>query len=102
MCESELIIPTRKETDVHEVIPIHALHDDFPRAFVEDYAHWLDLNTGFIEWRPLKDAWTSSPDNWRMRSYDQQAFSLSRGVRRLIDIRSPTAIAISRTLNRDV
>ncbi|OBT60021.1 hypothetical protein VE03_10579, partial [Pseudogymnoascus sp. 23342-1-I1] len=79
MCESELIIRTRKETDVHEVIPIHALHDDFPRAFVEDYAHWLDLNTGFIEWRPLKDAWTSSPDNWRMRSYDQQAFSLSRG-----------------------
>jgi len=99
MCGSELIIRTRKEANVHEVIPIHALHDDFPRAFVEDYSHWLDLNTGFIEWRPLKDVWTSSPDNWQMRSDDHQAFSLSCGVRRLIDIRSPTAITISRTLS---
>src|SRR3954447_8073142 len=97
MCGSELIIRTRRAEQVCELLPIHALHDDFPAAFVEDYAHWLDIDTGVVEWRPLKHAWTSSPDNWQMRA-DGQEVGLSRGAKRLVDIRSPTAKAISRIL----
>jgi hypothetical protein len=97
MCGPELIIRTRKQGQVCELLPIHALHDDFPAAFVEDYAHWLDIDTGVVEWRPLRHAWTSSPGNWQMRA-DGQEVSLSRGAKRLVDIRSPTAKAISRIL----
>ena len=97
MCGPELIIRTRQAEQVCELLPIHSLHDDFPAAFVEDYAHWLDIDTGVVEWRPLRHAWTSSPDNWQMRA-DGQEVRLSRGARRLVDIHSPTAKAISQIL----
>jgi hypothetical protein len=97
MCGPELIIRTRKQGQVCELLPIHALHDDFPAAFVEDYAHWLDIDTGVVEWRPLRHAWTSSPGNWQMRA-DGQEVGLRRSAKRLVDIRSPTAKAISRIL----
>ena len=97
MCGPELIIRTRQPEQVCELLPIHALHDDFPAAFVQDYVHWLDIDTGVIEWRPLRHAWTSSPDNWQMKA-DGQEVALSRGAKRLVDIRSPTAKAISRLL----
>ncbi len=82
MCGPELVIRTRKQGQVCELLPIHALHDDFPAAFVEDYAHWLDIDTGVVEWRPLRHAWTSSPGNWQMRA-DGQEVGLSRGAKRL-------------------
>jgi hypothetical protein len=98
MCGEELIIRTRRLQQVCEVLPIHALQGDFPRAFVQDYSHWLDIDTKVVEWRPLRNAWTSSPDNWKMRA-DGHEFVLSHGVRRLVDIRSPTAKAISGILS---
>lgn len=99
MYGSELIIRTRRQRQVFEVLPIHALHNDFPTAFVQDYTHWLDTDTGLIEWRPLSNAWTSSPDNWQMHADDQKRFVLSYSAKRLIDIRSPTAKAISQVLS---
>ena len=99
MYGSELIIRTRRQRQVLEVLPIHALHNDFPTAFVQDYTHWLDTETGLIEWRPLCNAWTSSPDNWQMQADDQKRFVLSYGAKRLIDVCSPTAKAISQVLS---
>jgi len=99
MHDSELIIRTRRDTQVLELLPIHALHDDFPKAFVQDYAHWFDIATGLIEWRPLEYAWTSSPENWQMRRDDNNSFVLIRGAKTLIDVRSATAEAISKTLS---
>lgn len=95
MCGSELIIRTRRQTNVCELLPKHALNGDFSHAFVEDYAHWLDMNTGLVEWRPLTDAWTISADNWDMASDLDGNLFLSRGTQRLIDVCSPNAMAIS-------
>ena len=39
MCGLELIIRTRQLKKVYELLPIHALHDDFPAAFVRDYVY---------------------------------------------------------------
>jgi hypothetical protein len=95
---SELIIRTQREQHVREVIPISALLDDFPRAFVEDYVHWLDPSTQTIEWRSMKNMWVSSLDNWHMHQY-HDSYVLSRGTHKLLDIRSPTVQAISSILN---
>jgi hypothetical protein len=97
MCGPELIIRTRPAEQVCELLPIHVLHDDFPAAFVEDYAHWLDFDTRVVECSPLKHAWTSSSDNWQLRADGQEVF-LCRGAKRLVDIRSSTAKAVSRIL----
>ena len=94
MYDSELIIRARRQGEVHELLPVHTLDGDFPEAFVHDYAHWLHINTGFVEWRPLPHAWTPTSQNWQMRSG-----MLLRGSSRLIDLHTPTAKAVSTVLS---
>lgn len=99
MHDSELIIRAKKQGQVYEMLPLHALDGDFPQAFVHDYAHWLDINTGFVEWRPLLNAWMSTSHNWQMRSGSQGEILLLRGSSRLIDLHSPTAKAVLTVLS---
>ena len=99
MHESELIIRAKREGQVFELLPTHVLDDDLPIAFVEDFAHWLNIETGLVEWRPLKNAWTSATQNWQMWSKDQAKMFLIRDSSRLIDIHTPTAKAVSLVLS---
>ena len=99
MHDSELIVRSRKQEYVFELLPTHTLDGDFPHAFAQDFAHWLNIETGLIEWRPLKDAWSSTPDLWQMWPGDQQEKYLVRGSSKLIDIHTPTAKAVSLVLS---
>ena len=98
MHDSELIIRAKREGKVYELLPVHALDGDFPQAFVNDFAHWLDLNTGFVEWRPLLKAWTSTSQNWQMQSGSRSEKLLLCGSSKLIDLHTPTAKAVSTVL----
>lgn len=99
MHDSELIIRARKQGQVYELIPAHILDGDFPHAFIQGYAHWLDVKTHFVEWRPLKSAWTTASHNWQMWPGSQGEKLLIRGLSRLIDIHTPTAKAVSLILS---
>ena len=100
MYDSELIIRARRQGQVYELLPVHTLDGDFPQAFVHDYAHWLHIDTGFVEWRPLLDAWTPTLQNWQMQSGSRGAnVVLLRGSSRLIDLHTPTARAVSTVLS---
>jgi len=74
---------------------------------VDDYMHWLDLETGEIEFRPVETPWTPNPYNWRLsfRTTDGVPFLLRKisgdnaAPMDLIDIRSPTFQMISRSLS---
>lgn len=99
MHDSELIIRARKQEQIFELLPIHVLDGDFPHAFIQDFAHWLNIKTGLTEWRPLKDAWTSTSHNWQMRSGDRGEKFLIRDSSRIIDIHTPTAKAVSLVLS---
>lgn len=96
MQNSKLIIRTRKNNRICELIPNHALDEDFPYALVQEFAHCLDIQSGEIEWRPLQTMWISSPDNWRMRLNSQGNQVLSHREKMVIDIRSHTAQNMSR------
>ncbi|KAI9679782.1 MAG: hypothetical protein M1817_004796 [Caeruleum heppii] len=98
MYESELIVRAKQQQHVFELIPIDKLNGDFPEAFVCDFAHWLDLATGFVEWRPLSEAWRRSGDNWQMRTDIKGEYFLTRGSSALIDVHSSTAGAVSSVL----
>lgn len=100
MYDSELIIRARRQGQVYELLPVHALAGDFPELFVHDYAHWLNINTGFVEWRPLPYAWTPTSQNWQMR-FDGEGMNkiLFRGASRLIGLHTPTAKAVSTVLS---
>lgn len=99
MYDNELIIRAKSLEQIYELLPIHALDGDFPHAFVQDYAHWLEIKTGFVEWRPLVYAWTQTPQNWQMRPCKNNVSMLSRGLSRLIDPHTPTAKAVSMVLS---
>ena len=100
MYDSELIIRARKQGQVYELLPVDALAGDFPQAFIQNYAHWLHIETGCIEYRPLVDAWTAKPHNWRIRT-DPRGVSmvLYRDMTRLIDLHTPTAKAVATVLS---
>ena len=99
MYDKELIIRAKKLDQIYELLPIHALDGDFPHAFVQDYVHWLDIKTGFVEWRPLVYAWMQTSQNWQMRPRKDNVSMLSRGFSRLIDPKTPTAKAVSTVLS---
>lgn len=99
MYSSELIIRTRRGGEVYELLPLRALQGDFPQALVQEYAHWLDITTGVVEWRPLANAWTTSSHNWCMQWDHPKRFFLTNGRSRLIDVCSSTARAVSRVLS---
>ncbi|KAL0569705.1 hypothetical protein V5O48_012255 [Marasmius crinis-equi] len=84
-----------------ELIPHTTMAGDLPHFFVDDYAHWLDLDEGVIELRPLSSVWISARTNWHLMAlntspYLQKGFPLESV--RLVDIRSGTASMISSRL----
>lgn len=90
---SELIIRTVSDGEVHELIPLHALGKDFPKAFIQDYVHWYSWKTSSVEWRPLKTPWTSTATDWQLiRDSDVEInWFLRKGTSRLVDVRSLTS-----------
>lgn len=99
MYDNELIIWAKRLEQIYELLPIQALDGDFPHAFVQDYAHWLELKTGLVEWRPLDYAWTQTQQNWQMRPHKNNMSMLSRGSSTLVDSHTPTAEAVSAVLS---
>ncbi|MCJ1386871.1 hypothetical protein MMC17_009999 [Xylographa soralifera] len=98
MQNSEVIIRASKNEVIYEILPVHSLEGDFPDAFVHDYVHWLDVATGFVEWRLLLHAWTSRPQSWELRPDIRGEKLLISGHCRLVDIHSQTAKAITAVL----
>ena len=74
---------------------------------MDDYVHWLDLDTGEVEFRPKESPWTSDPSNWRLAvSTDaSDTWSVFRKAGDsvapvdLVDIRSKTFQMISHSLS---
>jgi len=71
------------------LIPHSKLYGDFPKRMVDNYAHWLDIESMEIEFRPLLSQWSESPDNPRVRMLELQLVVGQEPVRkRYLDIRS--------------
>ncbi|KAI9447738.1 hypothetical protein H4582DRAFT_2137682, partial [Lactarius indigo] len=89
-----------------QFVPRGVFVGDFPKAFVDDCVHWLDLGTGEVEFRPVESPWTPDPSNWRLSIRADDTRSLFRKFAgdsatsiHLIDVRSPTFQTISRVLS---
>ncbi|KIM42919.1 hypothetical protein M413DRAFT_409020 [Hebeloma cylindrosporum] len=76
-----------------ELIPHHILLGDFPTFFIEEHAHWMDVQSGEVEFRPLDRLWDSSPQNWRLQFFPgllSRMIHSASETRHLLDIRSRT------------
>ena len=95
-------------SQILQLIPRSTLLGDFPRHFVSEYVHWLDLETRELEFRPAESPWTPAPSNWRFYVNEPGTHVHPRAVLQkpgqdssliqLIDIRSKTFRMVSRLL----
>jgi len=77
--------------DGYEYIPREHLTNDLPSSFVNEYAHWLHLATGRVEFRPLDRRWESVMGvGWCLAREDHK-YILRKGSRVVMDPSSPTA-----------
>ncbi|KAL4861979.1 hypothetical protein BDV12DRAFT_207643 [Aspergillus spectabilis] len=78
---------------VREFVPVRLLTGAFPDAFVEDYAHWYDLDGGYVEFCPVKEPWQSSSSYWRLQRKrpGQNGWCLVKGEISLVNTQSQTA-----------
>ncbi|KAJ3858551.1 hypothetical protein EV359DRAFT_3498, partial [Lentinula novae-zelandiae] len=56
-----LVIRTRRENEISEMIPPDCFQQDLPSPLWKDYVHWLRISEQVIELYPLHDIWCLSP-----------------------------------------
>lgn len=93
-----LSIKTRKGSQILQLIPPEVFVNDFPRVFISDNFHWLDLQTGLLEFRPLKHPWKACSTNWRLSFDPYEPCVMQQDSKTLVDIRSPPFKRICRIL----
>ncbi|KAI9776497.1 MAG: hypothetical protein M1839_009531 [Geoglossum umbratile] len=98
MRDTELIIRTKANSEILELIPNYILTEDLPTLFIDEYVHWLNVKTGELELRPLPDTWKSSTKNWRLYISDSSRWHMRLHQKQLVDIRSATSNSISNVL----
>ncbi|KAF8537441.1 hypothetical protein BDD12DRAFT_887667 [Trichophaea hybrida] len=93
--EDDFIVQAKKGSRTMELVPHYKLYGDFPKHMVDNYAHWLDIESKEIEFRPLSSQWRESPDNPRLHLSDMQLVVEHGLVRkRYLDVRSSFVMMI--------
>lgn len=64
--ECDLLVQAIQGGQTYELVPRHILHGDFPSAFIDEFVHWYSVTEECLEFRPLRDSWIPSPENWRL------------------------------------
>ncbi|KAK3937045.1 hypothetical protein QBC46DRAFT_320431 [Diplogelasinospora grovesii] len=92
--------PQNDDTETWEYIPADYLRDDLPESFVSNYAHWRNLSTDMMEFRPIGQPWTTCiGDNWVLvRENPDQDPVLKQGPRCVLDPHSKSAQHLSNIL----
>ena len=90
------VCPATNETWEH--IPPETFSGDLPRSFITKYAHWFNLTTRVIEFRPLAESWEASQETWRLGKEDEK-YILRKGSAVVIAPRSQTARIVSKVMS---
>lgn len=96
---SDLILHASRDNRVLESIPRRLFQDSLPATFVNDFFHWLDVDTGRIlfldraePWKEGKNTWTMTKDGagWKLANQDTRLVApLSATGQALATIFSP-------------
>ncbi|QRV92775.1 kinase-like protein [Ceratobasidium sp. AG-Ba] len=99
--DGELIIQAHQDRMRLELVPHSKLLDDFPLFISSDYHHWINLDTGVVEFRPLAQPWVADGANWRLRFSTQSVMEKysDDGSRLLFDVHSRAFQDISRQIS---
>ncbi|KAK4153473.1 hypothetical protein C8A00DRAFT_33763 [Chaetomidium leptoderma] len=92
MMDHQLVVRAvrQRPQEIWEYIPRSHLRRDLPNSFVNNYAHWLNLSTNEVEFRPIAQKWVTSSTSWRLASVSGRVM-LKKGSSFVIDPSSHTA-----------
>lgn len=99
----DIIIKARCRGRVLQALPQSTFKDSLPDYFVYSFHHWLDEESGDVEFCPLDHPWQSSENNWKM-SFSSLNFSSARarlqlGSRSLINPSSIVGQRVAKILS---
>ncbi|KAF7977108.1 hypothetical protein HWV62_4707 [Athelia sp. TMB] len=95
---TRLIIRMKRDSRTLELIPHEIFTNDLPSSFIDNHSHWMDLASGQVELRPLKNIWDSSPNNWVLFYTAHKSF-MRKGTLVLADMHSPTVKMVHSSLS---
>ncbi|KAI9824844.1 MAG: hypothetical protein M1819_000796 [Sarea resinae] len=96
---SDLVLQSVRNGYKYDLVPSSVFRNTLPIAFVDEYAHWYDNANNSVEFRPIKDPWSSSLANWRLTNISS-SWRLTRDDSvALIDLSSDTARNLSTILS---
>ncbi|KAL4804843.1 hypothetical protein BDV18DRAFT_161935 [Aspergillus unguis] len=83
-----------------EILPARLFEGAFPDHFVDNYAHWYDVDRGYVDFCPVKEPWRESSSHWRLQRNPtiESTWELVKGEVSLINIKSQTARTLSNIL----
>ncbi|KAF2009480.1 hypothetical protein BU24DRAFT_473639 [Aaosphaeria arxii CBS 175.79] len=82
-----------------ELIPARVLRHRLPIAYIRDFIHWYNHNTGEVFFRPRENPWTTSEDQWRLQRIGNQ-WRLAMKESIVVSKSSHTANSLSRMFSR--
>ncbi|PYI01554.1 hypothetical protein BO78DRAFT_423452 [Aspergillus sclerotiicarbonarius CBS 121057] len=90
-----LVVKAKQGSEVLRYVPHDQLKGDFPESLLSGYAHWLSLQDGTLEFRPLVRAWQPDSSNWRL---SMNFAVMTRPRCTMVDVRSRLYVDLSRIL----
>lgn len=96
--KGDFLIRIKNQSRHLEAVPSEYFKGDLPADFVSEFVHWLDLDTGIVEFRKAAEWWLSNLAQWHL-SFKQKPYRLLKGQISLIDPWSSTCSQINEILN---
>lgn len=91
----DFLVRAIRDGRTYDLIPPRFLLGKFPVHFTADFVHWYSAEDECVEFRPINDPWSSSPNNWRLtRDANHHRWRLVKGGLSLISVTSETARVI--------
>lgn len=87
--DGQVFVRARSPTKLLQLVPPEPLMGDFPYQLVADYFHWVDMETGVIEFRASGRPWEIDPHDWHARPDEREIITMEKVGNTLIDVRSP-------------
>ncbi|KAK8018742.1 hypothetical protein PG991_007932 [Apiospora marii] len=88
--KGHLVVQACKNDSTWQFIPPEALQGDLPQPLITPYQHWINVETGVLEFRPYTQPWSSGGTLWHADTKSAQT-TLTRGDEVLISPKSNTA-----------
>jgi hypothetical protein len=64
---NHMLVVAARDNEKLDLIPSRVFREILPDTFVNEYFHWFNHHTKYVEFRPLNKPWIPSDENWHLK-----------------------------------